>query len=302
MKQSEENNLKIQSMAISRNKIELFKDRLETEGFSFTGHESNRFLKWRAKRDGLTINVYNTGKIVLQGKGIESFLADTDIWSGLMESQNDSEDLVGIDEAGKGDYFGPLVVAAVLVRSRQWNELAMKGIRDSKSMSDAQVLRLSSEIKKACPHSLVVISPERYNNLYQKIKNLNRLLAWGHARALENILNHWEVSRALSDQFGDKSLLLSALMEKGKSIQLMQTPKAEKNLAVAAASILARNEFLTRLSALGETYGTVFPKGAGSQVVQAGRRFFKEHGSEDLARVAKIHFKTTREVRALQIG
>ena len=82
----------------------------------------------------------------------------------------------------------------------------------------------------------------------------------------------------------------------------MQTPKAERNLAVAAASILARNEFLTRLSALGETYGTVFPKGAGSQVIQAGRRFLKEHGSEALARVAKIHFKTTREVRARQIG
>ena len=172
----------------------------------------------------------------------------------------------------------------------------MMGIMDSKTLKDPRVSHFSSEIKRICPHSLVVISPERYNHLYTKIKNLNRLLAWGHARALENILDHWDVHRALSDQFGDKSFLLSALLEKGKKIELEQRPKAENNLAVAAASIIARDEFLKRLKALGDAHKMMFPKGAGPQILQVGRDFIQSNGFKALSKVAKLHFKTTKEI------
>ena len=278
--------------------MNLLKDRLESKGFSFSHTLSNHFLKWRAKKDGALIDLYTTGKVVVHGKVIKSVLADTRLWAEIMETQNEDEDIIGIDESGKGDYFGPLVVGAVLVRSVQWKDLALTGIRDSKTLNDAQVSRISSEIKKRCPHSLVVISPERYNQLYAKIRNLNKLLAWGHARALENILNHWDSSRAISDQFGDKAFLLSALMEKGKNIRLEQTPKAEKNLAVAAASILARDEFLKRLTALGKKYDMMLPKGAGAKVIQAGRDFIRRHGLIELSKVAKIHFKTSKDIQA----
>jgi ribonuclease HIII len=292
----ERKDMNIKSFNIAKNKIDLFKEKLKSKGFLFTETQSNKFLEWRARRDGISIDTYNTGRVVFQGKEINSFLANTDFWSEAAIFDEESEDLIGIDEAGKGDYFGPLVIGAVLVRAKQWKDLAMMGIRDSKSLSDPQISHLSSEIKRTCPHSLVVISPERYNQLYNKIKNLNRLLAWGHARALENILNHWEAHRALSDQFGDKSFLQSALLKKGKKIELEQRPKAEKNLAVAAASIIARNEFLKRLKALGDNYKMVFPKGAGPQILQVGCDFIQRNGFQALSQVAKLHFKTTKEI------
>jgi ribonuclease HIII len=286
----------IKSFNIDKDKMDLLKEKLESKGFLFSESQSNKFLQWRARKDGICIDTYNTGRVVFQGREANSFLADTNFWSDVKIFEEEGEDLIGVDESGKGDYFGPLVIGAVLVRAKQWKDLAMTGIMDSKSLTDPRISHLSSHIKKTCPHSLVVISPERYNQLYNKIRNLNRLLAWGHARALENILNHWEAHRALSDQFGDKSFLQSALLKKGKKIELEQRPKAEKNLAVAAASIIARNEFLKRLKALGDTYKMVFPKGAGPQILQVGRDFIQRNGFQALSQVAKLHFKTTKEI------
>lgn len=294
----EQKDLKIKSFNMAKDKIDLLKEKLKSKGFLFSETQSNKYLQWRARKDGICIDTYNTGRIVFQGREVNSFLANNDFWSDVKIFEEEGEDLIGIDESGKGDYFGPLVIGAVLVRAKQWKNLTMLGIRDSKSLSDSLISHLSSKIKKTCPHSLVVISPGRYNQLYNKIKNLNRLLAWGHARALENILNHWEANRALSDQFGDKSFLQSALLKKGKKIELEQRPKAEKNLAVAAASIIARNEFLKRLTAMEATYKMEFPKGAGPQILHVGRDFIQRNGFQALSQVAKLHFKTTKEITA----
>jgi ribonuclease HIII len=149
-----------------------------------------------------------------------------------------------------------------------------------------------------CRHSVVAIGPQRYNDLYAKIRNLNRLLAWGHARALENILEDTDCTLAISDQFGDERFILNALLEKGKRIRLIQRPKAEDDLAVAAASILARAEFLIRLARLSDEVGTALPKGASPAVELAARMVIKKHGRERLATVAKLHFKTTQAVIA----
>ena len=142
---------------------------------------------------------------------------------------------IGIDESGKGDYFGPLVVAAVFVDATTQNELALMAVRDSKKISDSRILELAPDIKTICPHSVIVIGPQKYNELYLKIKNLNRLLAWGHAKALETLLDRVSCERAISDQFGDERLILNALQEKGRKIVLEQRTKAESDLAVAAA-------------------------------------------------------------------
>ena len=144
---------------------------------------------------------------------------------------------IGIDESGKGDYFGPLVIAAVFVTPALEQDLALMRVRDSKKISDARILEMAPDIRLLCPHSLVAIGPQRYNELYAKIKNLNRLLAWGHARALENLLQKVDCDLAIADQFGDERLILNALQEKGKQIRLVQRTKAESDLAVAAASI-----------------------------------------------------------------
>ncbi|MEK6802988.1 MAG: ribonuclease HIII [Nitrospirota bacterium] len=203
---------------------------------------------------------------------------------------------IGIDESGKGDYFGPLVIAAVFVTPALEQDLALMQVRDSKKISDGRILEMAPDIRLLCPHSLVAIGPQRYNELYAKIKNLNRLLAWGHARALENLLQQVECDLAIADQFGDERLIVNALQEKGKQIRLVQRTKAESDLAVAAASILARAEFLQRLDRLSQELSTTLPKGASAAVELAGRMVVKKYGRDRLGTVAKLHFKTTRQV------
>jgi len=230
----------------------------------------------------------------------------------------DSIERIGIDESGKGDYFGPLVVAAVFVDATTQDELALMAVRDSKKISDGRILELAPDIKTICPHSVIVIGPQKYNELYAKIRNLNRLLAWGHAKALETLLERVSCARAISDQFGDERLILNALQAKGRTIVLEQRTKAESDLAVAAASIVARAEFLMRLKRLSEDVGTAeflmrlkrlsedvgttLPKGASPAVELAGRMVVKKHGEPRLASVAKLHFKTTKAVLGTSVG
>ncbi len=206
------------------------------------------------------------------------------------------EGRIGTDESGKGDYFGPLVVAGVYLPASQDAVLAELGVKDSKRFSDNRVRELSSLIQKGYAHSLVVIGPERYNELYARLKNLNRILAWAHARALENILEKVRCPLAITDQFGDRSYVLNALMKKGKNIELVQKPRAEEDLAVAAASILARAEFLKRLHFLSRDVGLDLPKGASALVEEAALKLVRLHGTRVLDRAAKTHFKTTRRI------
>ncbi len=203
---------------------------------------------------------------------------------------------IGIDESGKGDYFGPLVIAAVYVSRESEPDLRLIQVRDSKKITDGRIRELAPEIRAICQHSVVSIGPRRYNELYDKIGNLNRLLAWGHARALENLLGQVDCNIAISDQFGSEDLIVRALLDKGKRIQLIQRPKAESDLAVAAASVLARAEFLARLKRLSEEVGIALPKGASPAVELGARMVVKKHGLNRLRTVAKLHFRTTRAI------
>jgi len=214
----------------------------------------------------------------------------------------DSIERIGIDQSGKGDYFGPLVIAAVFVDATTQDELALMAVRDSKKISDGRVLELAPDIRTICPHSVIAIGPEKYNELYARIKNLNRLLAWGHAKALETLLERVPCERAISDQLADERFILNALQEKGRRIVLEQRIRAESDLAVAAASVVARAEFLLRLKRLSEGVGTALPKGASPAVELAGRMLVKKHGEQRLGTVAKLHFKTTKAVLGAPTG
>lgn len=204
--------------------------------------------------------------------------------------------LIGTDEAGKGDYFGPLVSAACYLNSDLYKVLAEIGIRDSKKISNGRTKTLAVEIKKVCPHNIIVVGPEKYNQLYAKMRNLNRLLAWAHAKAIENLLMKVKSQFALTDQFGDKKLVESALQKEGRKIELIQIPKAEANPAVAAASILARAEFLKRLDAFSKKFGLKLHAGAGAPTDKAIEQFVTRHGADKLILVGKTHFKNTKKV------
>lgn len=203
---------------------------------------------------------------------------------------------IGTDESGKGDFFGPLVIAGVMVDEKAANIFLDAGIKDSKKVTDKKILTLEPLIKEYSTYSVVAITNGRYNELYGKIKNLNKLLAWGHARVIENVLEKETCEYALSDKFGDESLIKSALMEKGKSIRLEQMVRAESDIAVAAASILARAEFVHRMKSMEDTYGITFPKGCAPQVKVAAKEFIEKFGKPRMSEVCKTHFKTYNEV------
>lgn len=204
---------------------------------------------------------------------------------------------IGIDESGKGDYFGPLVISAVYVDVQTESQLVALGVRDSKRLQDHRILTMAKTIQDLCSYAVVPIGPKSYNELYSKIGNLNRLLAWGHARALENVLNQVSCDLAVADQFGDESFLLNALMSKGRQIHLEQRPRAEEDIAVAAASILARAEFVGRIEQISHRLGKKLPKGASDpSIISIGREILNKGGESALSEVAKLHFKTTKTI------
>jgi ribonuclease HIII len=262
---------------------------------------------FRAKGAGLTATFYEKGKLVLQG-------ADIDLWAERLTGQGVPEDSfvvsmrrhpepppacwIGIDEAGKGDYFGPLVVVAAAIRRDQVPLIRELGVDDSKRLSDKKALELARELKAVCRFSQVVIGPERYNALYSRIGNLNRLLGWGHATALEGALEYApDATWALSDQFAtDPNVILSQRKERGRAIELSQWTKAESDPAVAAASVIARAEFLWQLRNLGQVAGQQLPKGAGGPVLAAAREIVAREGRGVLERIAKLHFRTTEQL------
>ncbi|MCI4444627.1 MAG: ribonuclease HIII [Candidatus Aminicenantes bacterium] len=203
---------------------------------------------------------------------------------------------IGTDESGKGDYFGPLVIAGFFLPEGQEEVLKELGVKDCKRLSDNRVVEIAGLLRRGYIYSLVAIGPERYNSLYKSLKNLNRLLAWGHARAIENILEKVNCVEAITDQFGDERFVREALLKKGKKIKLVQKTKAEEDLAVAAASILARAEFLFRLKNLSAEVGLELPKGASPAVEEAGLKLIRSFGPKILEKVAKMHFKTTERL------
>ena len=205
---------------------------------------------------------------------------------------------IGSDEAGKGDYFGPLVVAAVYADEVALERLPEAGVKDSKRVSSMKRLwELEKAAKQICPaFEVVLISPARYNELLDKMGNLNRLLAWAHARAIENVLEKKPgCALAVTDQFGDEKYLEQSLMKRGRRIRLLQRVRAEDDPAVAAASTLARAAFVRSLERLSAEAGVELPRGA-AHVVPAGREIYERGGEELLRRVAKWHFKTTKQV------
>ncbi|HLD85785.1 MAG TPA: ribonuclease HIII [archaeon] len=202
--------------------------------------------------------------------------------------------VIGVDEAGKGDYFGYLVVSAVLLDDKGADFLKKEGVRDSKNVSDNKIHKLALIVKKH-PHAIVKISPEKYNALYKKFKSLNIMLAWGHARAIENVLEKNKADLVISDKFADEDILKKQLMEKGKKTKLIQKINAETETCVAAASILARDEFLTTLRKLSNEIGYPLPKGS-THVKEAAKAIIAKHGEDALKYTAKLHFKITKQL------
>lgn len=262
----------------------------------------SEYEEWRLKADSIAI-YYKSGKLVIQGRDIseinnvlDSFL-NQDLTEGLSSLSND----IGADEVGKGDYFGPLVVSAVYLPLSQIEKIRVLGVTDSKKISDRDIVRLAGEIKLHTLSKTAVISPPRYNRRYSQIKNISIMLSELHA---ENILslvsevrdNSQPISRVIIDQFSSVKSRLGDVLEKqlGET-KLLQFHKAETELSVAAASILARAELIAQFEHMSKKYGRIFPKGA-AHVIDFAKEFVQEYGADELEMVAKTSFKTTKAI------
>ena len=279
---------------------------LRERGFTFV---EKPYTLYAATKEKLNIAVYEKGpKALLQGRGLEDFITFVMEPEILGEARLGYEEVhepeqfaphFGIDESGKGDLFGPLVIAGVYVDGDLARHLRDAGIRDSKGIgTDKKIRELAEVIRNSgAPSEIIVIGPEKYNQLYTKIGNLNRLLAWGHARIIENLCTRVpECRRALSDKFADARVLEKALLEKGSKIQLDQRTKAESDYAVAAASILAREGFIDWLDKHGKDLEITLAKGVSAKVKSAAAEIIAQYGPTMLPKVAKMHFKTASEV------
>ena len=263
------------------------------------------------KTPDCNINLYNSGKLLVQGKGAAEFvefvmepLVLQSVTMGYEDMLNpeQSQPHMGVDESGKGDFFGPMVIAAAYIDETLIEEMRKLDVKDSKNItSDKKAIFIGGELRKLLGRrfSLVSIGPAAYNRLYSKMHSVNRILAWGHARAIENLLDNVpDCPKAISDQFGDKKTVERALMQKGRGIELIQRHKAESDMAVAAASIIAREGFLRALQKMEKQYDMEFKKGASAAVCDAAAALVRNKSPETLLQTAKCHFKTTDKVLA----
>lgn len=203
--------------------------------------------------------------------------------------------LIGSDEAGKGDYFGPLTAAAVYADEETYRRLISAGVRDSKALTDAKIAELAKDIRLICPqNSVIVIGNDKFNEFYGRAGNINAVLSWAHGRAVKNILENTPCKNILTDKFGSTHWMIQQLKE--YDLNIVQEPRAEQNAAVAAASILARDAFVRGMKKLRDEYKLDFPFGASDAVDSCGREFVKKYGEASLAAVAKISFKNTQRI------
>jgi ribonuclease HIII len=276
-------------------------------GFEFSPKQYTIFF---AQKNNLSVAAYQKGpKVLVQGKGVEEFvqfeleptiLGEAKLGYEEVHTPEMFEPHFGVDESGKGDFFGPLVIAGVYVDHGIARKLIDAGVQDSKRIgSDTRIRALADAIRKNSIglFEVVLIGPAKYNELYETFGNLNKLLAWGHARVIENLLaKKADCPRSLSDQFADKRVIEQSLLRHGRKIDIQQQPRAESDIAVAAASILAREGFINWLDREGKKLGMRLERGVSPPVKLAAEKLVKGMGPAILRQVAKVHFRTAHAV------
>ena len=269
---------------------------LSEQGFEMT---TPQYTFFQANKTGVNCTLYQSGKLTVQGKAMGEFIEfylEPNILQSFSfthkENLTDKTGRIGIDESGKGDFFGPLCIAGVFAEGDAIAELQRIGVKDSKLLNDVSITKLAAKIRTVCPHHIVKINPPKYNELITKFGNLNHLLAWGHATAIEQLTEQTGCRDVIIDQFANEQVVINALKRKNLKLNLTQRHRGEEDIVVAAASILARWAFVDSISTLEKQFNQEFPKGASLRTIASGRQFIRTHGRETLGLVAKLHFKT----------
>ncbi len=269
------------------------------------------YTRFAFKSDAAQINIaaYTSGKVVIAGKGTEEFVTMTlepEITGAAKLGYDDVlhpdwfEAHAGLDESGKGDFFGPVIAATVVAERTAIEGWIKAGVKDSKKITEPQIIKLDKMIRDT-PRVVVrtcFCGMPKYNELMSRPgANLNRLLAWQHATALEQALVAKPVPWGLLDQFTEQPLVQRELAKKGvKAFELKMRTKAEEDPVVAAASVVARAEFVRQMHLLSKKFGAKLQKGAGPLVKDQARQIIDKFGARQLGEFAKLHFRTAFEV------
>jgi len=294
------------TVELNADQAEVLRAAVRRRGFEFREVPHALFAAAGPK---VQVVAYRSGKCVVQGKGTEEFVQfvlEPEV-TGLamlgyekVHNPRAYESHIGVDESGKGDFFGPLVTAGVYADDAAIELLVAAGVRDSKSVtSDKRVAELAELIggTSGVRAEVIAISPVKYNELQGKMRTVNEVLGWAHAKVIENMLGRVTCARAVSDQFARTEWTIRKhLGPRGRAIELEQRHKAESDPVVAAASIIARDRFVKAMDAIGKDLGEKIPLGASAAVKALAVRLVRRHGAEVVARVVKTHFKTWGEV------
>ena len=244
-------------------------------------------------------------KKILQGnveseiyKELDELLFGSKLFKNESVDEVGFNEYIGTDESGKGDYFGPLVVAAVYINAKTKTELEKIGVKDSKLIFDNNIKILESRIKKIVGDNfdIIQINPEKYNKLYESFGNLNKIMAWAHSKAIENLSLNSKCRNVISDKFGNEKLIADELGKKNIEINLYQTTKGERFTAVAAASILARAKVVDWFKIKSKEVGFEIPKGGGQTVNTAAKLVYDKFDDKYLMKMIKFHFKNSKNV------
>lgn len=293
----------------SREQIDNYRETIENAGFtasSVSEKEYNYEFVVEQAREKIKIQVYfgkKGVKTILQGdttsglyQSLNSLIADEPKLSFRETELKEPEEYIGTDECGKGDFFGPLVVAAVHVDNKTKKLLSQIGVRDSKDLGDPQIKILAGKIKTVIEGNfqIVQINPAKYNELYNKFLNLNKLLNWAHSKAIDNLLDNTECKYVITDKFSRKELDVSAFA-KHSDVEFVLETKAEKYIGVAAASIIARDSFVKWFGDH-QRSGLSLPKGSSIETEKFAKNLLKKIGNDKLGELAKLHFKTFKKI------
>ena len=284
---------------------EKLRDGLVSQGFTLA---QPQYTVFQAKKKNLSCTLYTSGKLMIQGKEKDEFIQyylEPEILGtfsyGYEDLDIDQTPRIGIDESGKGDFFGPLCVAGVFAEGESIPNLGKIGVKDSKRLNDNSICKIASKIRKEYAYHVIRIGPKKYNELYEKFENLNLLLGWGHATVIEELVNKTGCERVIIDKFAAEHVVETALKRKKMKVMLTQKVRAEQDLVVAAASILARAAFVEGMEKLEKNYGQKLPKGASNATLQAGKKLVQNYGPDILMEVGKYHFKTRAMILELAL-
>lgn len=274
---------------------------LTERGFTIT---TPQYTIFSAKKPGVSCTFYTSGKLMVQGKDKDDFIIfylEPEILKNVNyshpKSAIDQTKRIGCDEAGKGDFFGPLCVASFFYNPEQTDFLLGLKVNDSKTINDKKIVEIARELKKSCEYEVITLFPKKYNELYSKFQNLNTLLGWAHIKAMSILSDRVGCKDILLDQFAKPPFMQNLLGRTAyRTLKLTERTKAEEDIAVACASILARDAFLSGMDSLSKEFEMEIPKGASKKVISAGKKFLSVHGRGNLDRVSKTHFKTYKDL------